>query len=360
MKKYFFGYLFVRIAKLLAVLTVLAGVGFALFKLEQASIAAQSASYQPSLALKDSLTRLADSLASSRQLVSAFCEQNGGALAVSKNIDFSGPLRDNDELARLSTGLGQADDERRQLKEAVVTRFEVLVSDIQNKLRAHAAEVTPPVAAAGVAAAPAPRPVLQPASVPADQPETLYTGQISNYEIQQRTAVLDKGKDLLKVLESAAEDAGNRRTLVDSESQLDALSHLFPTKIEAPMTVEQPAQFNRPYAVAAPRRELNAEKVADQLARLQGTVRQTMLTAWTVDADYAQAVDLAAGESARCRVATLNVKGIWLAAFGQLGLALLVAVFAAFLVLVLADFMQTLLDTATNTGITANATQIQP
>lgn len=34
MKKYFFGYLFVRIAKGLAILTVLAGVGYALSKLE--------------------------------------------------------------------------------------------------------------------------------------------------------------------------------------------------------------------------------------------------------------------------------------------------------------------------------------
>jgi hypothetical protein len=202
-----------------------------------------------------------------------------------------------------------------------------------------------------------------PGPTPSAQAETLYTGQITNYDIQQRTSVLDRGKDLLKVLESAAEDPKNRKTLIDAVSQLDALSGLLPEKIEAPAASEQPVQplqADRTFATPAPRPELNAEKVADQLARLRISVRQAVLTEWTLDAAYAQTTDLAASESARCRVATLTVKGIWLAAFGQLGMALLVAIFAAFLVLVLADFMQTLLDTATNTGLMASANRNQP
>ena len=360
MKKYFFGYLFVRIAKLLAVLTVLAGVGYALFRLEQASIAAQSASYQPSLPLAQSLARLTDTLADSRQLVNVFCEQNGGAAPTIQPVNFSGSVHDNESFTRLSNELRQADQARHQLKEALVTRFESLVAGIESKLRAHAAEIAPvtppPVGTAGAAPVSSPRPT----PVPQNETETLYTGQMTSYDIQQKTSVLDRGKELLKVLESAAEDPGNRKSLTDSVSQLDALSHLLPAKIEAPAVADQPAQIDRSSPMPAPRRELNAEKVAEQLARLRGSVRQTMLTAWTVDNVYAQADTLAAEEGGRCRLATLAVKGIWLAAFGQLGLALLVAIFVAFLVLVLADFMQTLLDTATNTGIMADTTKLRP
>ena len=368
MKKYFFGYLFVRIAKLLAVLTVLAGVGYALFKLEQASLSAQAASYQTSLPLRQSLSRLTETLRDARQLVAAFAEGNGGTAPAIQPVDFSGQsLRDNDDLARLAGGLDQADRQRQQLKETLVKRFEALLESIQAKLRAHAAEIAPaapPTAGAstGVSAPAAATP--RPTPVPTEEAETLYTGQMSNYDIQQRTTTLDRGKELLKVLESSAENPENRKTLTDSVAQLDALTHLLPAKAEAPAPSEPALPSNlsgrNSTAPAPPRRELNAEKVADQLARLRATVRQTMLTSWTVDGAYSQSAALAAEERGRCRLATLTVKGIWLAAFGQLGAALLVAVFAAFLVLVLADFMQTLLDTATNTGVVADSVKSQP
>lgn len=361
MKKYLFGYLFVRIAKLLAVLTLLAGVGYALFRLEQASLAAQSASYQPSQSLRESLARLADTLTEARGLVSTFCEANGGVAPTLPPVDFSGVCRDNDDFARLANELGQADQSRHQLKETLVTRFETLVTGIEGKLRAHAAEMAPvappPVAAAGAIPAPTPRPT----PVPPSEVETLYGNGMDGYEVQQKTSVLNRGKELLKVLETAAENPDNRRSLTDSVAQLDALSHLLPTPVERLVMPDQPIQPERVAATpAAPRRELNAEKVADQLARLRGSVRQTLLSAWTLDTAYMQASALAAEEGGRCRLATLTVKGIWVAAFGQLGLALLVAIFVAFLVLVLADFMQTLLDTATNTGVMAQATRPRP
>ena len=355
MKKYLFGYLFVRVAKLLAVLTFLAGVGYALFRLEQASLAAQSASYQPSPALKQSLGTLKDRLAESTTLVNAFCAANGGTAPMLAAVDYPATLNDNEDFRRLGGELARTNQQRRQLKESLVTRFEALITATETKLRAHAAAVAPvePTTAqpSGIVVAPAPRPTPE----PTEQVETLYSGQLDNGDIVGRTALLDRGKDFLKVLQTAAENPANRQTLTDSMAQLDAFVRLLPAKTEAPGVDESPAAPERPSAVPAPRREFNAEKVANQLARLRNSVRQTMLTTWTLDAAYARAADLAGAETARCRVDTLTVKGIWVAAFGQLGLALLVAIFVAFLVLVLADFMQTLLDTATNTGITADA-----
>jgi hypothetical protein len=352
MKKYFFGYLFVRIAKLLAVLMLLAGVGYGLFRLEQASLAAESASYQPSEALRQSLAGLDADAKASAQLVTAFCVDSGNQMAPLQTVQFPDRIRSNDDFARLGEALSQSDQQRQQLKETLVMRFDSLLEVIQTKLRAHAAEVAPAAptpSSPGEAAQPAP----QRAAAASAQDQTLYARQMSNYDIQQRASALDKGKEFLTVLKSAAEDPKNRQDLMDSISQLEALSHLLPSKVEMPVEDGPPQNSPSPSA-PAPRRELNAEKIANQLAQLRGSVRQVMLTSWTLDEAYSQASALAAEEQARCRLASLTVKGIWLGAFGQLGASVVEAIFAAFLVLVMADFMQTLLDTATNTGITAS------
>lgn len=302
------------------------------------------------------MSNLQGALADTARLVNAFCAQNGESPSAPATVEFPGVLRNNDDFVRLNGKLEQVDQQRRELKEALVTRFEALVKTTEAKLRAHAAALAPAPPASVPSSAPVAASPPRPTPPPADQVETLYSGQLSNYDIQQKTNVLDRGKDFLKVLETSAENPDNRKTLTDSMSQLDALLRLLPAKIEAPALVEQPVVPERRFDAPAPRRELNAEKVADQLARLRGSVRQTTLTTWTLDAAYAQASDLANGEQARCRLATLTVKGIWVAAFGQLGVALLATIFGAFLILVLADFMQTLLDTATNTGVMASAT----
>ena len=66
-----------------------------------------------------------------------------------------------------------------------------------------------------------------------------------------------------------------------------------------------------------------------------------------------KAIDKAATEADHQRVAALAVQRVWVRATGHIMLILVAACFAAFLVLVMADLTQTLLDTATNTRIMA-------
>ena len=86
-------------------------------------------------------------------------------------------------------------------------------------------------------------------------------------------------------------------------------------------------------------------------------VRTAIASSWEFDEAFAQASGTAYHEGGKCRISSLAVKGVWLSFFGQVGLAILATVLVAFLILVFADLTQTLLDTATNTGITADASK---
>ena len=103
--------------------------------------------------------------------------------------------------------------------------------------------------------------------------------------------------------------------------------------------------------------QLNAEKVADQLEQLRSAVRQAVLSSWALDGAFDRVSELSLSEQNKCRSATLTTKGIWLSAFGQIGTGAVATAFVAFLILVMADLTQTLLDTATNTGTMARKGQ---
>jgi len=70
MKKYFFGYLFVRIAKFLAVVIVLIGLAYAIFQFAQASIAAESVQYLPNPTVRQHLDKLLTRFFEAQSLVS--------------------------------------------------------------------------------------------------------------------------------------------------------------------------------------------------------------------------------------------------------------------------------------------------
>jgi len=102
---------------------------------------------------------------------------------------------------------------------------------------------------------------------------------------------------------------------------------------------------------------LNAEKVADQLEQLRNSVRQAVLSSWALDGAFDRVSELSLSEQNKCRLATLRTKGIWLNAFGRIAIGAVATAFVAFLILVMADLIQTLLDTATNTGMMAQKGQ---
>jgi hypothetical protein len=357
MKKYFFGYLFVRIAKLLALTIVVIGVAYAIFQVAQANVAAESARYQPNTSLRQQLENLTAKLFDARGLVSKFTNEKLKPEVSSHS--FPGNIGANEDFVKIAEALQAIDLERQELKHSVVERFEFLIGEIQNKLRAHAASLSPLKAAPPVITARTPQPTSTPQTAPPRyKAETLFS-YLSADDIETRVSTLDKKKQFLKALESIAEDSGNRSQLSESINQLDALQTLLPSKIEVP--IQLPAWGTQiPQApVSEQRKVFNAEKVADQLEQVRSLVRQAVLTSWALDDAFDRSSELALSEQNKCRSATLAVKGIWLSTFGLIGTGAVAAAFVAFLILVMADLTQTLLDTATNTGVIAENSRPQ-
>jgi hypothetical protein len=357
-KKYFFGYLFVRIAKAIAIVTFIIGIVFVVLRYAQADNAADSVRYRGSVALDQRLDKLGYIFTRTLRLVSAFNPRTEsaklGPLQFDRSIDSDG------DFDRLLTQLHRAEADRQAMKDLIVARFESLVFQIQQKLRAYAASlraVTTPSPSPLASATVQPTPTA--AMAHREEPETLFSKRVDRSEVQSRSSRLQGIRTFLKEQNSQAQTSEGHKLLSDSITEIEALQKLLPIRIETPLelgvTPTPPVEANGPSpSVPEIPQPVHAENVANQLEEYRKEVREATLSWWDLDDSLDETAALATEEANKCRAATLSVRGIWLAAWGEIGMGFTAAVFLAFLILVLADFTQALLDTATNTGITAS------
>src|SRR5262249_17050792 len=186
-------------------------------------------------------------------------------------------------------------------------------------------------------------------------PGTLFSSAVGAIDLRKRSASLAQRKEFLKYLESKAENAENRAILNAAANELDQLSKLLPEKDETPAREQATPPAEKAPPATAGRAVALSERVAGQLEQLRGEVRQALLTSWNVDDVFDQATELTAAEREKCRVATLTQKGIWLSAGSKMLPGVFVSLLVTFLILVSADLVRTLLDTAANTGTVADA-----
>jgi hypothetical protein len=264
-------------------------------------------------------------------------------------------VESNADFAVVGQTLAKVDRERQLMKQSVVSRFETLVQDIEGKLRSYAAVVK--TASASPAPVSSPTTEVSPApSSTASRPEgSLFSSRLGGPEVTRRSVDLNSQKDFLSVLKSKAQNPENRAHLGEAVTQLEALSKLLP---EQSQTSAQSDSNSRPANEEPPDQNPNmlpSERVAAQLEQLRGAVNQIFLTSWRLDEAFEQTADLKGVEREKCRVATLAHKGIWLSAISRILVALLVAVLGSFVILVSADLVKTFLDTASHTGVVADA-----
>jgi len=134
-KQYFFARLFVRVAKGLALLVILIGVGFCVLRYYQASIAAGAVAYQPSSHLQQALDRLKAAFLATEQIIDSFNARNQ-----SKTPNFQAPrfplvIDSDNDFARISAELSRVDHERQQLKESIVSRQPIKISSLTRRRR---------------------------------------------------------------------------------------------------------------------------------------------------------------------------------------------------------------------------------
>ena len=355
-KQYFFARLFVRVAKGLALLVILIGVGFCVLRYYQASIAAGAVAYQPSSHLQQALDRLKAAFLATEQIIDSFNARNQ-----SKTPNFQAPrfplvIDSDNDFARISAELSRVDHERQQLKESIVSRFENLVKSIEEKLHAYAAVLQ---------SSPSPTPATDqnlisnatPTPSPTSREESLFLSQLGSSDANERSANLKERKEFLKALAMRAENADNRVTLGEAADQLERLAKLLPERFNA-STAAQPdtatASSKDPQAEQHGK-VLPSERVARQLEQLRGGVRQMLLTSWTLDDRFEQVANLGSAERDKYRAAILAQKSVWLSAASRIVIGLLATGLVSLLIVVFADLVQTQLDTATSSGTVADA-----
>jgi len=263
----------------------------------------------------------------------------------------------NADFVAVADTLARADLDRRLLKQSVVSRFDALVRSIETKLRTYAAGL-------GSLPSPSPSPAASssagatPASVslPTQEEESLFSSRLHAAEVDRRNANLGLRQEFLKVLETKAENPENRSSLNEAVDQLKILQRLLPEELESSAAApSEPPSAEVNLGTEKSSKILPSERVASQLEQLRGEVRQTFLSPWTLDDAFEQASDLAAVERDKCRVADLAQKGIWLSTVSRILIGLLAAALASLVILVCADLVKTFLDTASHTGVVADA-----
>ena len=355
-RQYFYASLFVRVAKGLAVLTGLIGIGFCALRYYQASIAAGAVAYQPSPNLQQVFNRLKDAFLTAEQTANSF---NGGNQSTAPSVDaphFPLVIDSTDDFNRVAAELARVDQARRQLKESIVNRFETLVKSIEERLHAYAAVLQ---------SSPSPTPATSESPIsstsaspsPTAGEESLFSSQLATSEANERRADLNERREFLKALAGKAENGENRVILGEAADQLNQLAKLLPEKLDASTAPQSGATS---IARKEPPTEqgvqvLPSERVAGQLEQLRGAVRRMLLTSWSLDDAFEQVVNANSVEQEKYRAATMAQKAIWLAATSRIIIGLLAVGLASLVIVVFADLVQTQLDTATNSSTVADA-----
>jgi hypothetical protein len=353
-KQYLFGYFFARAAKGLALLVILIGIGFCLLEYSQANTSASASAYQPSTSLQRALVSLQDAFSATERIVRAYNTDNHLTTPKVRPLRFPAVIDSNADFTRVGETLLRVDQDRKLLKQSILDRFEAPVKSIEAKLRAYAASLealpspTPAVGSSPVAMA-------SPVPLPTQSEESLFSSKLGATDLNKRSADLNARTEFLKVLETKAENPENRLNLTEAVGQLEALSKLLPEKLETSTAPEPTSTASNAQGAEQGRKVFPSERIAAQLEQLRGEVRLIVLTSWTLDDMFEQAADLNSIEREKCRVATLAQKGIWLSAISRVLVGLLVAVLGSFVILVSADLVKTFLDTASHTGVVADA-----
>lgn len=348
MKRYFFGYLFVRLAKIIAVIVLIGGLAGAAVRCIQGSLEAASVRYEPSAFAGSKLFILSQEWDRMRKLIAGFMGQSAPEMT---EIQFANAPATPTDFATVAKQLAKTQGEREAAKATVVQGFEAPVLEIEQKLRAHASRLAAPATSTQPPVSEGKPQTLD--DVGPASPKTLFAS-LGRSEVSIRRDSLTQSQDFIAVLKSSAENPENADLLARALHELTNLERLLPVNLEtAPRSPPKNESANPP----SPTPKLNAERVADQLQQARRLVRSAILTDWSVDHALAEAMTEVESERKQCIEAGRALKRLWLNVATVMTQTVLASVLMSFLILVLADLTQTFLDTATNTGVVASAYQ---
>ena len=353
MKAYLFGYLFVRLARLLAILVILIALVLAAIRCWQTSILSESLRYQSDELLSRRLVRVAHQVQATQSLVARGLPSHN--IAAQPLPKFSTRIQTVSGFATAAAELGRAEKTGAELKRQVTGRLDDFVSDLLQKLRAHAASMLEAESSKQTSSpSPTHTALLTPTVTEPHEQDRLFATNVDTDALKARSKQLDDTKAYFDFLSSNVENAENKKIIGEAIAEVSAIEQLLAEAASSatktsPQLPETPSAASGPVPVSERREPLNAEKVADHLVVLSALARHAATDSWALDDAIDQAATVLSAESEKCRKAELDQRQVWIGWLIQVISVAAAAAAVAFIILVGADVTQTLLDTAINT-----------
>ena len=351
MRSYFFGYLFVRLNKLLAIIVLLIGAGAAMFFYHQASVSTESNQYRNGDLLLLRLRNLSRVHERTKVIVSEFkrtATYPDKFKEADAKIEYPLQYKNKNDFDLLHESLVKSGDSSTALKTYLAEKFDSLLSEIHRKLISYAQQVSP---AESANAAPPAVVIKSTNRETVDQNPWLFDTDLSQSEIDQRLRALKNSQQFLETLEASSENSENKRKLKEAGEELEKFTQLLPEAFESTSEKEDvaPAQTS-----ALPhRKQVNAARVAQTLLQVKAAVSQSILTSWDFDDAYEKAVDAYTTEREKFEAKETANRATWMEAFISIAKAIGCGVAVSFLLLVFADLTKALLDSARYAGVIA-------
>jgi hypothetical protein len=346
--QYIFGYFFVRFSRLLACLALLAIVVENFYIWQNYNLKAESIKYRCSSTLDLHNDQLEEELEFAKKDVSRISSVDDlSKLSFPEEVDRS------EKFEELLLNLGLAEQRRAILKQRVTTTFaeriEVLRTRIKNTIDAikSSRTSTPLDAENGNSAMPAAKPTDSP-DLLSDRRRTVY-GELSVDRTLSMLGGMESISEGLDELATSAEKEESKRLIEDAKAALRDLKAWLPSKRKE-NAITFHAQNEIPETPAPVDPLIKAQENYEMLGRMVEVAESIVRDGWQVDDVLLEATRVAEAEAKDCRASEVALKELRLSSIGFSGACLVLGIVLALLILVFADFLKSIFDTASNSA----------
>jgi hypothetical protein len=343
MNSYPFGYLFVRLAKILAIVLFATGLLLASLRYVQGALDARARKYAQNKTLEADLSHLDREYERVQTIMARSLHRTVAPLEARPSATAP---RTTAEFAALGKRLTEISHTRDEVKDSLISTFESAVETIEQKLQAHAAELRGEEAKNDAAA------TGSPDKKALNTPETVFV-DLGGAELLKRSDALGKSRDFIVKLKGSVEKPENAALLITALQELDELGRLLPSSLEMPAAAA--AEEPKDDAKKGPPPQLAAERVANQLRQVRALVRASVLSDWSIDQTLARVTEESEAERQRCAESEQALQRLWFETWIWVGAFLLGATLTAFVVLVMSDLVRSFLDSAAHSAKIAAA-----
>lgn len=355
-KQYFYGYLYIKLVRLFAILVGLCGIGVIAFTIFQYFIAVDRASYKPNPSIETQITKLNSKYKSTKAIILQSRKQTALPQKYESLITYlecNKNYKSSKQLKILEGKVIPFNDSIDVLKKYLVESFDESANRIKDKLKEHAASLraqNKPKESTRRSTTP---PIVNKAEP--DNYSISYTPNpsifnINKNEINDRRNGLGKSLEYFEKLLSQSASESSKNDLNNIIDQINSFTKLFPEDRELkPNTVYKEQKTTYSQEITIEDKTYEAEILARMLSSLQDAIKQSVLNDWDVEKLYESLLATINTEFNRAADCESEINGLTLKLAFNIIQYLIASLVLAFVLMVIADLIQAHFDTASNT-----------